>query len=34
MTELKTPQEIDKIAVTGQFVAQTLATLGAQAQPG
>lgn len=34
MTELKTPQEIDKMAVTGRFVAQTLATLGARAQPG
>ncbi|GAB08081.1 type I methionyl aminopeptidase [Gordonia amarae] len=34
MIELKTPQEIDKMAVTGQFVARTLAILGAQAQPG
>jgi methionyl aminopeptidase len=32
--ELKTAEEIDKMAVTGTFVAQTLATLSAQAQPG
>jgi methionyl aminopeptidase len=32
--ELKTPAEIDKMAVTGAFVAQTLATLSAEARPG
>ncbi|PRC42960.1 type I methionyl aminopeptidase [Mycobacterium sp. ITM-2017-0098] len=34
MIELKTAQEIDKMAVTGEFVAETLATLSAEAQPG
>ncbi|MCV7171385.1 type I methionyl aminopeptidase [Mycobacterium manitobense] len=34
MIELKTAQEIDKMAVTGDFVAQTLATLAAEAEPG
>jgi methionyl aminopeptidase len=32
--ELKTAKEIDKMAVTGEFVADTLATLSAEAQPG
>jgi methionyl aminopeptidase len=32
--ELKTPAEIDKMAVTGEFVAQTLATLSGEARPG
>jgi methionyl aminopeptidase len=32
--ELKTPAEIDKMAVTGEFVAQTLATLAGEAEPG
>jgi len=32
--ELKTADEIDKMAVTGEFVAQTLATLSAEAEPG
>jgi methionyl aminopeptidase len=32
--ELKTAAEIDKMAVTGEFVAETLATLSAEAQPG
>jgi methionyl aminopeptidase len=32
--ELKTPREIDKMAVTGDFVAETLATLAGEAQPG
>jgi len=32
--ELKTADEIDKMAVTGEFVADTLATLSAEAQPG
>jgi methionyl aminopeptidase len=32
--ELKTPDEIDKMAVTGTFVAQTLATLSDEARPG
>lgn len=32
--ELKTAQEIDKMAVTGEFVANTLATLSAEAEPG
>jgi methionyl aminopeptidase len=32
--ELKTADEIDKMAVTGAFVAQTLATLAAEAEPG
>src|SRR5829696_8373840 len=34
MIELKTPHEIDKMAVTGEFVAQTLTTLSAEAEPG
>ncbi len=34
MIELKTAAEIDKMAVTGAFVAETLATLSAQARPG
>jgi methionyl aminopeptidase len=34
MIELKTAEEIDKMAVTGAFVAETLATLSAEAQPG
>lgn len=34
MIELKTAAEINKMAVTGEFVAETLATLSAQAQPG
>jgi methionyl aminopeptidase len=32
--ELKTADEIDRMAVTGEFVAATLATLSAEAQPG
>jgi methionyl aminopeptidase len=32
--ELKTAAEIDKMAVTGEFVAETLATLSIEAQPG
>jgi methionine aminopeptidase len=32
--ELKTADEIDKMAVTGEFVADTLATLSIEAQPG
>jgi methionyl aminopeptidase len=32
--ELKTPQQIDKMAVTGRFVAETLAELAALAEPG
>jgi methionyl aminopeptidase len=32
--ERKTDAEIDKMAVTGHFVAQTLATLSREAQPG
>jgi methionyl aminopeptidase len=32
--ELKTPGEIDKMAVTGQFVAEALAELSDMAQPG
>jgi methionyl aminopeptidase len=32
--ELKTAGEIDKMAVTGEFVAETLATLSIEAQPG
>jgi methionyl aminopeptidase len=32
--ELKTPAEIDKMAVTGEFVAQTLATLSGEVRPG
>lgn len=34
MIELKTAKEIDKMAVTGAFVASTLATLADSAQPG
>ncbi|MEV4561765.1 M24 family metallopeptidase, partial [Kitasatospora sp. NPDC049285] len=34
MIELKTPQAIDKMAVTGRFVARTLAELAALAEPG
>ncbi|MBY6685726.1 type I methionyl aminopeptidase [Rhodococcus sp. BP-149] len=34
MIELKGPAEIDKMAVTGAFVAETLTTLSEQAQPG
>jgi methionyl aminopeptidase len=34
MIELKTAAEIDKMAVTGAFVAETLATLSAEAEPG
>ena len=34
MIELKSPAEIDKMAVTGAFVAETLQTLSAQAKPG
>ncbi|AQT79503.1 type I methionyl aminopeptidase [Mycolicibacterium litorale] len=34
MIELKTAGEIDKMAVTGAFVASTLATLADQAEPG
>ncbi len=34
MIELKTAAEIDKMAVTGAFVAQTLETLAQQAEPG
>ncbi len=34
MIELKTAAEIDKMAVTGEFVAETLATLSVEAQPG
>ncbi len=34
MIELKTAAEIDKMAVTGAFVAETLATLSAEAHPG
>ena len=34
MIELKTAGEIDKMAVTGEFVAETLATLSIEAQPG
>jgi methionyl aminopeptidase len=32
--ELKTAEELDKMAVTGQFVAETLATLSREAIPG
>jgi methionyl aminopeptidase len=32
--ELKSADEIDKMAVTGEFVAETLATLSNEAQPG
>jgi methionyl aminopeptidase len=34
MIELKTGKEIDKMAVTGDFVARTLATLAHEAEPG
>ncbi len=34
MIELKTAKEIDKMAVTGDFVARTLATLAHEAEPG
>ena len=34
MIELKTAAEINKMAVTGAFVAETLATLSIEAQPG
>ena len=34
MIELKTADEIDKMAVTGEFVAETLAVLSNEAQPG
>ena len=34
MIELKTADEIDRMAVTGAFVADTLATLADEAQPG
>lgn len=34
MIELKTPKEIDKMAVTGEFVARTLAALAQDAEPG
>lgn len=34
MIELKTADEIDKMAVTGEFVAETLATLLIEAEPG
>jgi methionyl aminopeptidase len=34
MIELKTADEIDRMAVTGAFVADTLATLSVQARPG
>ena len=34
MIELKSPQEIEKMAVTGRFVGETLATLAARAAPG
>ena len=34
MIELKTAREIDKMAVTGEFVAATLATLARDAEPG
>lgn len=34
MIELKTAHEIDKMAATGEFVAETLATLSIEAQPG
>lgn len=34
MIELKTADEIDRMAVTGEFVAQTLAILSMQARPG
>lgn len=34
MIELKTAREIDKMAVTGEFVARTLQTLAGEAEPG
>src|SRR5919205_413652 len=34
MIELKTAKEIDKMAVTGEFVAHTLETLAHDAEPG
>lgn len=34
MIELKTAREIDRMAVTGEFVAQTLADLSRRAEPG
>jgi methionyl aminopeptidase len=34
MIELKTAKEIDKMAVTGEFVANTLSTLAREAEPG
>jgi methionyl aminopeptidase len=34
MVELKTPAEIDKMAVAGRFVAETLRDLSQQARPG
>ena len=34
MIELKTPQEIEKMAVTGRFVGETLAELAELARPG
>lgn len=34
MIELKTPQEIEKMAVTGRFVAETLSELAAAVRPG
>jgi methionyl aminopeptidase len=34
MIELKTAKEFDKMAVTGEFVGQTLATLAREAEPG
>ncbi len=34
MIELKTAREIDKMALTGEFVARTLATVAREAEPG
>ncbi|SIR64084.1 type I methionyl aminopeptidase [Williamsia sterculiae] len=34
MTEIKTPDEIDAMAITGEFLASTLQTLSGQARPG
>ena len=34
MIELKTAAEIDQMAVTGGFVAEALATLSIEAEPG
>ncbi len=34
MIELKTPAEIEKMAVTGRFVAETLQAVGGMAEPG